>query len=57
MKLVRSGIFLPEGTSLSEKPRVASTRKEDYVPVGVRGPIKNFFKGGKITFKSTGSHL
>ena len=50
MKLVRSGIFLPEGTSLPEKPRVASTRKEDYMPVGVRGPIKNFFKGGKITF-------
>ena len=57
VKLVRSGIFLPEGTSLPEKPRVASTRKEDYMPVGVRGPIKIFLKGGKITFRSTGSCL
>lgn len=43
VKLVRIGIFFClKGTSLSEKPRIASTRKEDYVPVGVRGPIKFF---------------
>ena len=44
---------MTEGASLPGKPRVASTRREDYVPVSVRGQIKNFFKGGKITFRST----
>ena len=28
------------GTLPPEKPRVANTRKEDYVPIGVKGPFR-----------------
>lgn len=32
--------FCPKGTLPPENPRVANTRKEDSVPIGIKGPFK-----------------